>query len=274
MQSSPSGHCSTSTGNAVALAVAYPPMAVPVLLSSGCIAWASVYTWRHYVSDAWVGIAWGTLVGLLYGLSARALARRIRTQIRHPALGGGFRRQIVWIGHESPRSHPPRQGLDPACPARAGPLLVPGTSSLPLIDRDEPRFAQATREMVDNGEWIIPTFNHDVRFDKPVLTYWMMRGGYVLFGVNEFGARFHSMVCTLLLILKETEIELDDVLEWKYNHLRGRNDLLHWKDHRGENKQRLAEAGIPPGWIDRIEGWNVARSSWVTVVCVRCPGVR
>jgi 4-amino-4-deoxy-L-arabinose transferase-like glycosyltransferase len=80
-------------------------------------------------------------------------------------------------------------------------ILVPGTWQLPLIDRDEPRFAQATWEMIDRHEWIIPYFNHHYRFDKPVLTYWLMRGGYWLFGVDPFGARFHSIVCALLTAL-------------------------------------------------------------------------
>jgi 4-amino-4-deoxy-L-arabinose transferase-like glycosyltransferase len=80
-------------------------------------------------------------------------------------------------------------------------VLVPGSDHIPLIDRDEPRFAEATREMIDRHEWIIPYFNHQYRFDKPVLTYWLMRGGYWLFGTNEFGARFHSIVCALLIAL-------------------------------------------------------------------------
>ncbi|MDH4409567.1 MAG: hypothetical protein QE273_08110, partial [Verrucomicrobiales bacterium] len=38
-------------------------------------------------------------------------------------------------------------------------LLLPGTATLPLMDRDEPRFAQATWEMREGGQWIIPYFN-------------------------------------------------------------------------------------------------------------------
>lgn len=80
-------------------------------------------------------------------------------------------------------------------------LLLPGTADLPLLDRDEPRFAQATVEMIERGEWVIPYFNDSYRFDKPPLTYWLMRAGYGVFGINELGARFHSMVATLLCSL-------------------------------------------------------------------------
>ena len=80
-------------------------------------------------------------------------------------------------------------------------LLLPGTATLPLVDRDEPRFAQATVEMIERPDWIVPYFNGEYRFDKPVLTYWLMRIGYALFGVSELGARMHSIVCTILIAL-------------------------------------------------------------------------
>ena len=49
---------------------------------------------------------------------------------------------------------------------------VLGTWTLPLIDRDEPRFAEASREMIARGDYVIPYFNNQLRFDKPPLTYW------------------------------------------------------------------------------------------------------
>jgi 4-amino-4-deoxy-L-arabinose transferase-like glycosyltransferase len=78
-----------------------------------------------------------------------------------------------------------------------GLILFAGTGQLPLFDRDEPRFAGATREMIQRGEWIIPYFNGEYRFDKPVLTYWLMRVGYTICGQNEMGARLHGIAFTL-----------------------------------------------------------------------------
>ena len=83
-------------------------------------------------------------------------------------------------------------------------LLLPGTGSLPLIDRDEPRFTEATREMIESGEWFVPYFNGDYRFDKPILTYWLMAPGLALarslpFFPLELGARLHSVVSALVL---------------------------------------------------------------------------
>lgn len=73
-------------------------------------------------------------------------------------------------------------------------LLGPGSGSLPLIDRDEPRFAGATREMMMRGEWVVPYFNGEFRFDKPILIYWLMRACIWMFGDNEWAVRFPSIV--------------------------------------------------------------------------------
>jgi 4-amino-4-deoxy-L-arabinose transferase-like glycosyltransferase len=76
-----------------------------------------------------------------------------------------------------------------------------GTWSLPLIDRDEPRFAEASREMIERGDCVIPYFNNQFRFDKPPLTYWAQVASYKIFGQNDFGARFPSAVAAGLVAL-------------------------------------------------------------------------
>jgi 4-amino-4-deoxy-L-arabinose transferase-like glycosyltransferase len=73
-----------------------------------------------------------------------------------------------------------------------------GTWSLPLIDRDEPRFAEASREMIERGDYVVPYFNDRVRFDKPPLTYWAQVASYGIFGENDFAARFPSTIAAAL----------------------------------------------------------------------------
>jgi len=80
-------------------------------------------------------------------------------------------------------------------------LHCAGNNSLPLIDRDEPRFAEATREMLRRKDWIVPYFNGRYRFDKPPLIYWMQAASVQLFGENEFAVRFPSAVCAALAAL-------------------------------------------------------------------------
>ena len=75
---------------------------------------------------------------------------------------------------------------------------VAGTWSLPLIDRDEPRFAEASREMIQRGDYVVPYFNDHLRLDKPPLTYWAQTVSYRIFGQNDFAARFPSAVAAAL----------------------------------------------------------------------------
>src|ERR1700694_4974084 len=66
-------------------------------------------------------------------------------------------------------------------PLRAGPFLIlcalvlflPGFFNIPPIDRDEARFAQATKQMVETSDFVDIRFQDDVRYKKPVGIYWL-----------------------------------------------------------------------------------------------------
>ncbi|BBE71596.1 ArnT family glycosyltransferase [Oharaeibacter diazotrophicus] len=51
--------------------------------------------------------------------------------------------------------------------------LAPGIATLPVTDRDEARFVQATRQMVETGNWIDIRFQDEPRYKKPVGIYWL-----------------------------------------------------------------------------------------------------
>ena len=80
-------------------------------------------------------------------------------------------------------------------------LHILGAWSLPLIDRDEPRFAEASREMIERANYIVPYFNNQFRLDKPPLTYWAQMASYHVFGENDFAARFPSAIAAALTAL-------------------------------------------------------------------------
>ncbi|MCA9029893.1 MAG: glycosyltransferase family 39 protein, partial [Planctomycetaceae bacterium] len=61
-----------------------------------------------------------------------------------------------------------------------------------LWDQDEGFFASTALEMHRRGDWIVPTFNGELFGHKPPFMFWMMRLGFLMFGENEFGARFFS----------------------------------------------------------------------------------
>ncbi len=51
--------------------------------------------------------------------------------------------------------------------------FLPGFFSIPPIDRDEARFAQATKQMVEIGDYVDIRFQDEVRYKKPVGIYWV-----------------------------------------------------------------------------------------------------
>ncbi|MDW7693375.1 glycosyltransferase family 39 protein [Flammeovirgaceae bacterium SG7u.111] len=66
---------------------------------------------------------------------------------------------------------------------------------------DEAKNSECAREMLESGNLIVPTFNYELRTDKPPLHYYFMMLGYKIFGVNEFAPRFFSTICGILTVL-------------------------------------------------------------------------
>ena len=50
---------------------------------------------------------------------------------------------------------------------------LPGFASLPPMDRDEPRFAQASKQMVETGDFVVIRFGDEARNKKPVGIHWL-----------------------------------------------------------------------------------------------------
>ena len=71
-------------------------------------------------------------------------------------------------------------------------MFFVGLGTPQLFDEDEPKNAECGREMFVRGDWLVPTFNEELRTDKPILVYWFMLTSYHVFGVSEFAARFWS----------------------------------------------------------------------------------
>src|ERR1051326_2141019 len=54
--------------------------------------------------------------------------------------------------------------------------FLPGFFNISLIDRDEARFAQATKQMIESGDYVDIRFQDEVRYKKPVGIYWLQAG--------------------------------------------------------------------------------------------------
>lgn len=70
----------------------------------------------------------------------------------------------------------------------SGVLLYP-CMSFHLFEPDEGRYAQIPREMLERGEWVVPTLQGQPYLDKPPLFYWLVMLSYSVFGYHEFAAR-------------------------------------------------------------------------------------
>src|ERR1051326_249573 len=75
-----------------------------------------------------------------------------------------------------------------------------------LWDVDEGRNSEAAREMMESGNWIVPTFNYELRTDKPALLYWLQIAAFRLFGLGEFAARLPSALAAIATVLLTYEM--------------------------------------------------------------------
>ncbi len=50
---------------------------------------------------------------------------------------------------------------------------LPGFFNIPPVDRDEARFVQATKQMIESGDYVDIRFQDQVRYKKPVGIYWL-----------------------------------------------------------------------------------------------------
>ena len=55
--------------------------------------------------------------------------------------------------------------------------FLPGFFQIPPVDRDEARFAQATKQMLESGQYVDIHFQDEVRYKKPVGIYWLQAAG-------------------------------------------------------------------------------------------------
>ncbi len=68
----------------------------------------------------------------------------------------------------------------------------------PLFDLDEGAFSEATREMLVGGDYITTYLNGELRFDKPILIYWLQLISIKFFGIDEFAFRLPSALASLI----------------------------------------------------------------------------
>lgn len=63
-------------------------------------------------------------------------------------------------------------------------LWLPGIFTLPPLDRDESRFAEASKQMLESGDFIDIRFGHVPRYKKPVGIYWLQAATTAVAGLG------------------------------------------------------------------------------------------
>ncbi|MEJ0063865.1 MAG: glycosyltransferase family 39 protein [Alphaproteobacteria bacterium] len=83
--------------------------------------------------------------------------------------------------------------------------MLPGLASLPPVDRDEPLFAQASKQMIESGNYADIYFQNDPRYKKPIGIYWLQSASALMFGKSPYNEiwpyRLPSLLGALAAIL-------------------------------------------------------------------------
>jgi 4-amino-4-deoxy-L-arabinose transferase-like glycosyltransferase len=84
-------------------------------------------------------------------------------------------------------------------------LYLLGNAEVSLWDRDEPRYAQTSRQMLQSGDWVAPRFLDKVRTAKPVFIYWCQASAMAVLGeqgtTGVFAARLPSAVAMTIVLV-------------------------------------------------------------------------
>jgi 4-amino-4-deoxy-L-arabinose transferase-like glycosyltransferase len=96
-------------------------------------------------------------------------------------------------------------------------LFIPFLGATHLFDWDEINFAESSREMLATGNYAIPQINYIAYWEKPPLFFWLQSISMMIFGVNEFAARFPNAVCgivTLIVLYRIGKRQIDEKFGW------------------------------------------------------------
>ncbi|MBI5327059.1 MAG: phosphatase PAP2 family protein [Deltaproteobacteria bacterium] len=149
----PSGHTTVSFAIAYTLSKSFPRLSPIFYITATMVGLSRIYISSHYPSD----VAGGAIIGILVSMF---LFSGVKKQWK----AGFFFSIAVFLSF-----------------FKLGGLL--------LFDTDEAAYSAATREMLETGNYITPTFNYEPFYDKPILFYWLQAVVFKLFGVGEFSAR-------------------------------------------------------------------------------------
>jgi 4-amino-4-deoxy-L-arabinose transferase-like glycosyltransferase len=84
-------------------------------------------------------------------------------------------------------------------------LYLPGLSAIPPLDRDETRFAQVSKQMVEAGDYVDIRFQEAPRYKKPAGAYWLQAASAQILSPDDPSAiwayRVPSVIAAIVAVL-------------------------------------------------------------------------
>lgn len=80
-------------------------------------------------------------------------------------------------------------------------MFMAGNHIFSLTNPDEVFYAGTAKEMAERHSWMVPYLFGQPQFEKPILTYWLIRLAYLVFGVTAFAARFFPALFAMAGVL-------------------------------------------------------------------------
>jgi len=97
----------------------------------------------------------------------------------------------------------------------------PGQTTIAPMDRDEARFAQASKQMLADGDYVTPRFQQELRAKKPVGIYWLQAASASLFGAESIASYRLPSLIGGLIVLAATVYFARSFFLWPYGVLLG-----------------------------------------------------
>lgn len=159
-------------------------------------------------------------------------------------------------------------------------VYVPGLWDIPPVDRDEARFAQASRQMWESGDFVVPRIQDRARLNKPPLVYWLQCGSIALLGDapgqwangNIWVFRLPSVLCAVASVLLTWRLGLrmmDPRAAALGAALLAVCPMVAWDAHQARADQLLlmtvvgAQGALWCCWSDARRGRSVRTIAWV-----------
>ncbi len=177
---------------------------------------------------------------------------------RNPTTGKGDSTQSLLLGaarggHAWAASWRGGLGLIALCLC----VLLPGLWQLPPIDRDESRFVQASRQMIESGDFVVPRVQDRPRLNKPPLIYWLQAGSTQVITGGDVSRdavwmyRVPGVLCTILAVLATWKLGremMDARAAWLAAALLAICPLVIFDAHQARSDQLLLLTVVLTQW--------------------------